>query len=207
MSDITNTIIDIEVKKNRVSDEDIRLRILYLYQLLLKHSDEEYPLSTKQITEKMKEYYNIHMYRTTVPKDIELLRAAGFDIVGVRRRAGEYHLADRQFSLPELKLLIDVVQSSKFITEKKSKSLIGELISFTSETNADKLKRTVHITGQVKFANEKGYYIVDTINDAINMPHFAAFCLFCDCFNNLSVNYIPGKSRQNRANLSKLGGL
>lgn len=148
---------------------DTRLRIFYLYQMLLTQSDEEQPLSTKQITDRMMEQHHILVHRTTVPKDIELLRAAGVDIVGERRRAWEYHLADRKFSVPELKILIDAVQSSRFITEKKSKILIEKLISLTSETNADKLTRSVHITGRVKAENEKGYYIVDAINEAINV--------------------------------------
>lgn len=128
MNDTASTT-QIELKNNNASEEDTRLRILYLYQLLLTQSDEDHPLSTKQITEKMEELHNIHMHRTTVPKDIELLKAAGFEIIGERKRAWEYHLAERQFSLPELKLLIDAVQSSKFITEKKSQDLIGKLIS------------------------------------------------------------------------------
>ncbi|MDI9243198.1 WYL domain-containing protein [Fusibacillus kribbianus] len=166
------------VVETTADDNDTRLRILYLYQMLLTQSDEEHPLSTKQITDRMMEQHNIHMHRTTVPKDIELLRAAGFDIIGVRRRAWEYHLADRQFSLPELKLLIDAVQSSKFITEKKSKILIEKLISLTSENNADKLQRTVHITGRAKTDNEKGYYIVDAINDAMNAGVKISFLYF-----------------------------
>lgn len=94
----------IEIEKN-----DSRLRILYLYQMLLTQSDEDHPLSTKQITDRMMEQHNIFMHRTTVSIDIELLRAAGFDIVDVRRRTWEYHLVDRHFFLPELKLLIDEV--------------------------------------------------------------------------------------------------
>ena len=159
-------------------EADTRLRIFYLYQMLLTHSDEEHPLSTKQITDRMMEQHHILVHRTTVPKDIELLRAAGVDIVGERRRAWEYHLADRKFSVPELKILIDAVQSSRFITEKKSKILIGKLISLTSETNADKLKRSVHITGRVKSENEKGYYIVDAINEAINAGVKISFYYF-----------------------------
>lgn len=108
------------------------------------------------------------MHRTTVSSDIALLKAAGFEIIGERKRAWEYHLADRTFSIPELKLLIDAVQSSKFITEKKSQVLMEKLVSLTSETNANKLKRTIHITGRAKSDNEKGYYIVDAINDAMN---------------------------------------
>lgn len=83
------------VVESTAEDNDTRLRILYLYQMLLTQSDEEHPLSTKQITDRMMEQHNILVHRTTVPKDIELLRAAGFDIIGVRRRAWEYHLADR----------------------------------------------------------------------------------------------------------------
>ena len=156
------------VIESKVEDNDTRLRILYLYQMLLTQTDEDHTLSTKQITDRMMEQHNILVHRTTVPKDIDLLRAAGFEIIGERKRAWEYYLADRKFSVPELKLLIDAVQSSKFITEKKSESLIKKLLSLTSENNADKLKRSVHITGRVKTENEKGYYIVDAINEAIN---------------------------------------
>ena len=166
------------VESSKADDNDTRLRILYLYQMLLTQSDEDHPISTKQITDRMAELHNIHVHRTTVPKDIELLRAAGFEIIGERKRAWEYHLADRTFSVPELKLLIDAVQSSKFITEKKSQVLIEKLISLTSETNANKLKRTVHITGRVKSDNEKGYYIVDAINEAINAGNKISFYYF-----------------------------
>ena len=159
-------------------NSDTRLRILYLYQLLLTQSDEDHPLTTKQITDKMEELHGIHMHRTTVPSDIALLKAAGFEIMAERRQAWNYYLSDRTFSLPELKLLIDAVQSSKFITEKKSKVLIEKLISLTSETNADKLKRSVHITGRVKSDNEKGYYIVDAINDAMNDGKKISFLYF-----------------------------
>ena len=168
-----DTIVEIAADEN-----DTRLRIFYLYQMLLTQSDEEHPLSTKQITDRMMEQHHILVHRTTVPKDIDLLRAAGVDIVGERKRAWEYHLADRKFSLPELKILIDAVQSSKFITEKKSKILIEKLVSLTSETNADKLKRSVHITGRVKSENEKGYYIVDAISEAINAVVKISFYYF-----------------------------
>lgn len=163
---------------NTVEQNDTRLRILYLYQLLLSQSDEEHPLSTKQITEKMQELHSIHMHRTTVSSDIALLKAAGFEIIGERKRAWEYYLADRAFSIPELKLLIDAVQSSKFITEKKSKALMEKLIALTSETNASKLQRSIHITGRAKSDNEKGYYIVDAINDAMNAGVKISFYYF-----------------------------
>lgn len=163
-----NTIKRREKQINSAEENDTRLRILYLYQLLLSQTDEDHSLTTKQIMDKMEELHGIHMHRTTVPSDIALLKAAGFEIMAERKQAWNYYLSDRTFSLPEIKLLIDAVQSSKFITEKKSKDLIEKLISLTSETNAGKLKRTVHITGRAKSDNEKGYYIVDAINDAMN---------------------------------------
>lgn len=168
----------VEVSSVKAEENDTRLRILYLYQLLLSQSDEDHPLTTNQITEKMEELHAIHMHRTTVSSDIALLKAAGFEIMAERKRAWNYYLSDRTFSLPELKLLIDAVQSSKFITEKKSQLLIEKLISLTSETNAGKLKRTIHITGRAKSENEKGYYIVDAINDAMNAGVKISFYYF-----------------------------
>lgn len=118
------------------------------------------------------------MHRTTVPSDISLLKAAGFEIMAERKQAWNYYLADRTFSVPELKMLIDAVESSKFITEKKSRNLEKKLISLTSETNADKLRRNMYITGRIKSENEKGYYIVDAINDAINASKKNFFLYF-----------------------------
>jgi len=168
----------VETNSIKAEENDTRLRILYLYQLLLSQSDEDHPLTTNQITAKMEELHAIHMHRTTVSSDIALLKAAGFEIIAERKQSWNYYLADRTFSLPELKLLIDAVQSSKFITEKKSQLLIEKLISLTSETNAGKLKRTVHITGRAKSENEKGYYIVDAINDAMNAGVKISFYYF-----------------------------
>ncbi len=154
--------------KESVSDSDTRLRIMYMYQLLLKYSDEEHPLTTNQIRELMEKEHGISMHRTTVPKDVDLLIAAGFPIQIHRARANQYYLEEGRFELPELKVLIDAVESSKFITEKKSRALVEKLISLTSETNAAKLKRNLHTSGRARSDNEKGYYIIDAINEAIN---------------------------------------
>ena len=158
--------------------DDSRLRILYLYQLLQKKTDENHPLSTREILDRLQAEHNIKIHRTTLPKDIEILRAAGVEVMAERKRTLYYYLADRPLSVPELRLLIDAVLSSKFITEKKSKSLINKLISFTSEPNADKLLRTIHVTGKAKTDNEKGYYIVDAINDAIHLGRKISFLYY-----------------------------
>ena len=116
----------------------------------------------------MEKEHGITMHRTTVPGDIEMLKAAGFDVHARRSRQNKYYLENSNFELPELKILIDAVESSKFITEKKSRLLVEKLLKLTSETSAAKLKRNLHTSGRVRSANEKGYYIVDAINEAIN---------------------------------------
>ena len=101
-------------------------------------------------------------------KYIELLNAGGLEVMEIRSREKKYYLNDRLFELPEVKLLIDAVQSSKFISVGKSQVLISKLMALTSEANAAKLKRNLYVTGRVKSDNEKSYYIVEAINDAIN---------------------------------------
>ena len=155
--------------------DDGRLRILYLYQMLLRDSDENHMLSTPQIMRRMAEEYGIKMHRTTLPKDVEILRKVGAEVIAVRGRAMSYYLTDRPFSVAELRLLIDAVLASKFITERKSRALIEKLIGLTNEPNAAKLHRTVHVTGKAKSENEKGYAIVDVINDAIQTKHKISF--------------------------------
>ena len=161
-----------------VADDDNRIRILYLYEILRKYTDEEHTLSTNQIRSILQEQYGMTIHRTTLSRDIEVLRAAGIDVLQVRHKALHYHLAGRAFSVPELRLLIDAVQSSKFITEVKSAELVEKLIALTSKTNADKLRRAVHVTGKAKSDNEKGYYIVDVINKAINLGQKISFYYF-----------------------------
>lgn len=151
-----------------LNSHDIRLRVLYMYQLLLRHTDADHQLTTNQIRSIMERDHGITMHRTTVPGDIEILKAAGFDIHVRRSRQNRYYLESSQFELPELKILIDAVESSKFITEKKSRLLVEKLLKLTSEANGTKLKRNLHTSGRVRSANEKGYYIVDAINEAIN---------------------------------------
>ena len=152
----------------KVGESDMRLRILYMYQLLLKYTDQDHPLTTNQIRALMEKEHGLTMHRTTVSSDVELLNYAGYPIHVKRSRANKYYLEEGQFQLAELKILIDAVESSKFITEKKSAELVEKLTRLTSETNAEDLKRHLYPSGRVKSGNEKGYYIVDAINSAIN---------------------------------------
>lgn len=143
-------------------------RILYLQKILLERTDEEHPLSTTQLIGILNEEYGISAHRTTITKDIAALVEYGLDIVTIHSTQSKYFVASRQFELPELKLLIDAVESSKFITPKKSNALIEKIHTLTSPGQVSKLKRNNYIADRVKPDNEQIYYIVDTINDAIN---------------------------------------
>lgn len=102
-------------------------RILYLQKILLERTDEENPLSTTQLINILNDEYGISAHRTTVTKDIAALQEFGMDIVTIHSTQSKYFVASRKFELPELKLLIDAVESSKFITKKKSETLIEKI--------------------------------------------------------------------------------
>ena len=143
-------------------------RILYLLRILEQYTDEDHPLTTNQLIEKLKEDYGISAHRTTLSKDIAALQEFGIDVITVHSTQCKYFIGSRQFELPELKLLIDAVESSKFITSRKSDALIKKIHKLTSQSQVAKLKRNNYVIDRIKPDNEQIYYIVDTINDAIN---------------------------------------
>lgn len=143
-------------------------RILYLLRILEQYTDEEHPLTTKQLIDNLQDEYGISAHRTTLTKDIAALQEFGVDIVTVHSTQSKYFIGSRKFELPELKLLIDAVESSRFITAKKSESLIRKIHTLTSQGQVSKLRRNNYVVDRIKPDNEQIYYIVDTINDAIN---------------------------------------
>lgn len=143
-------------------------RILYLLRILEQYTDEEHPLTTKQLIDKLQDEYGISAHRTTLTKDIAALQEFGVDIVTVHSTQSKYFIGSRKFELPELKLLIDAVELSRFITAKKSESLIRKIHTLTSQGQVSKLRRNNYVVDRIKPDNEQIYYIVDTINDAIN---------------------------------------
>ncbi|MDR0812931.1 MAG: WYL domain-containing protein [Oscillospiraceae bacterium] len=143
-----------------------KLKILYLMKILLSETDEFHPLTIGEIISQLAEY-NIQVERKTVYDDIEALRLFGLDIKLEKSKSYYYFVANRDFELPELKLLVDAVQSSKFITAKKSAELIKKLEGFCSRFDAVKLQRQVFVQNRVKAMNESIYYNVDAIHEAI----------------------------------------
>ena len=143
-----------------------KLKILYIYDYLLKNSHEKNPVRASELIE-MLEKHRISCDRKTIYSDIAALQDYGLDIVSIPGKNGGYYIASRNFELPELKLLIDAVQSSRYLTEKKSRELIGKLCAQCNEEDARFVRRNVYVSGRVKSMNESIYYNVDAIQEAI----------------------------------------
>lgn len=143
-----------------------KLKLLYLLKILSEKTDEEHTMTVPQMIEELSKY-GISAERKSIYDDIECLKLYGIDICVEKSKTYDYFIASRDFELPELKLLVDSVQSSKFITKKKSLELISKIEKLTSHENAKKLQRQVFVTNRVKTFNEKIYYNVDKIHEAI----------------------------------------
>ena len=144
-----------------------KLKIMRLRDILLENTDEEHGLTLKQIQTALKDY-GISAERKSLYNDIEELRSYGMDVELRRGVNPTYHVLSRDFQLPELKLLVDSVQASKFITRKKSLELIGKLEKLASVHQARRLNREVAVSHRAKTENETIYYAVDCIHEAIN---------------------------------------
>ena len=143
-----------------------KLKLLYIARLLMRKSDENHLISTAQIIEELGRN-GISAERKSIYDDIESLRYFGLDIIQIKGRQGGYYLGERDFELPELKLLVDSVQSSKFITQDKTYDLIKKIESLASVYDGQLLQRQGYIQNRVKSMNESVYYAVDAISDAI----------------------------------------
>ena len=145
-----------------------KLKITYLMKIFSEKTDNEHGITMPEIINAL-DGYGIHAERKGVYNDIDYLNEYGFEIEARKvGRGTEYHLVSRTFQLPELKLLVDSVQSAKFITERKSRELIKKLETLCSEHDALQLNRQVYVQGRVKTMNEGILYNVDTIHSAIN---------------------------------------
>ena len=145
-----------------------KLKLLCLAKLFYGQTDEEHALTMPEIIERLAQS-DISADRKTLYQDFEELRRFGIDIISEKRGHSTcYYLGAREFELPELKLLVDSVQSAKFITDKKSRELIGKLEGLINAQQARQLHRQVIISGRVKTMNESIYYNIDKLHAAIN---------------------------------------
>lgn len=149
-------------------DNEAKLRPLYLAKILYEQTDEDHYLTTAQLMRKLEEEYGIKSHRQTIKSDIDVLIKFGMEIEEVKSTQNRYNAFGRKFDQAELKLLIDAVESSKFITQSKSDSLIEKIGTLTSQYRAHELHRNISVERRIKPGNEKIYLIIETINEAIN---------------------------------------
>ena len=144
----------------------IKARLLVLAQMFYEHTDQEHPMTGTDILDYLQQN-DVPANEKTLRGDIQLLQDLGVDIVKVISRPNYYFWGDRQFDMTELKLLIDAVSASRFITQKKSKELGKKLSDLASEHQKKELRRNINATNRIKAKNETIYYSVDAINEAI----------------------------------------
>lgn len=152
-------------------------RIARLVWLFQAQTDDEHPISTFEIIE----YYKMlgaSIDRKTIRDDVDTLNACGIEIIILEGRPNRYYYADRKFQFPELKLLVDAVEGSKFITAKKSSELVAKIISMASAGHAEELNRHLYTVGRIKPENENIYYVIDAVFRAIQTEQKIAFQYF-----------------------------
>ncbi len=155
-----------------------KLRLFRLYEYLLANTDEEHPVTGTQMLEYL-EGQGLPVIRKSLYDDLDALRQLDCDVQSVRLGSTTgYYIGQRRFQLAELKLLVDAVQSSKFITEKKSMELIQRLEQLASVHQAQQLRHEIHVRGRVKSMNETIYYSVDRISAAIAQNRAITFQYF-----------------------------
>ncbi|MBO5204198.1 MAG: WYL domain-containing protein [Clostridia bacterium] len=154
-----------------------KLKLLYLMRIFLENTDASHGITLKELSSELAKY-EIRAERKSLYDDIEMLRVFGLDICVARDRQVRYYAGSHTFELAELKLLVDAVQSSKFITEKKSNALIKKLSSLCSKYEAVKLHRQVTVSNRLKAENEEIFCNVDMIHRAISENRRICFRYF-----------------------------
>lgn len=152
-------------------------KLLLLLDILQRETDEEHPLTLEQLRSALAAN-GVTAERKSLYDDLEQLRVFGADVVTVRDRTVRYYIGSRTFDPAELRLLVDAVQSSRFITQRKSRELTAKLESLCSRHQAGKLQRQVLVTGRIKTMNESIYYNVDALQTAIGEDRQVTFRYF-----------------------------
>ena len=154
-----------------------KTKLLHLCRILLRQTDEEHPLSVAQLIEELARQ-DVKAERKSIYDDLEALRQFGLDIQCRKGKFPGWFVGEREFELPEVKLLMDAVQSSRFITQKKSDALIRKLEGLASVHQAGQLQRQVYVSGRIKVMNESIYYNVDKLHTAIASQRAITFKYF-----------------------------
>ena len=154
-----------------------KLKLLYLAQILMEQTDEEHPLTVQALIAQLAKH-DIQAERKSVYDDLDALSRFGLDVQCRKGRMPGWFVGARDFELPELKLLVDAVQSARFITRRKSDALIRKLERLASIHQAQQLQRQVFVSGRVKVMNESIYYNVDKLHTALSAKRAITFQYF-----------------------------
>ena len=154
-----------------------KLKLLYLREILLRKTDDAHKMSVESLLAALQQY-DVSAERKSIYDDMDALQRYGLDVELQRGKNGGYYVASRTFELAELKLLVDAIQCSRFITQKKSNELIKKLESLTSEPQARELQRQVYVSDRIKTVNESIYYNIDTLHTAISAGKQITFQYF-----------------------------
>lgn len=173
-------------------------KLLYLQKILLEKTDEHHGLTIAEIITEL-DRYGISSERKSLYDDLKILEQFGFDVCHTKSNTTRYYIGSREFEMPELKLLVDAIQSSKFITRKKSITLIKKLEGLVSEHEGKQLQREVLVSNRIKTVNEKIYYTVDVLHKAINDDKQITFKYFSWKVNFGSTEKIIRCERKNGA--------
>ena len=161
---------------DKSNDKVVKPRLLVLSKMFYELTDEAHPMNTFEIIDYLAEH-GVPANNKTLRSDLKLLKDMDIDIVTVPGRPNKYFLGARLFEMPEIKLLLDAVASSRFITKRKSKELSSKLISLTSGNQRKQLVRHMYTTGRVKPGNENIFYYIDLINNAIELKKKISFSI------------------------------
>lgn len=143
-----------------------KVKLIKILEILRKKSDESHPMATNTLAKKLKEE-GVDVERKTLYDDIACLNECGYEIMTIKTNANHYYIEDRTFSVAEIKILLDAINAAKFVTDKKTSELTTKIASLAGEHKGEVLKRNALSFGNAKHTNEKIYYNVDTINQAI----------------------------------------
>ena len=154
-----------------------KLKLICLCRLLWERTDEDHPMTVAQLIAALEEW-DIHAARKSIYDDMEALRLMGLDVQCRKGRSPGWFLGERPFQLAELKLLVDAVQASRFITQRKSGELIGKLESLASVHQARQLQRQVYVDRRAKSMNESVYYSIDKLHSALSARRAVTFRYF-----------------------------
>lgn len=144
-----------------------KIKLMKIYEILNVYSDETRPITTKELIARLKDE-GVDCARKALYNDIDTLNKYGYEVETIRKKQNEYYIIDRSFDIPELKILIDAVQASNFITVKKSAELINKIARLAGTFRGEVLAKNVLYTNNTKKTNEKIYYSIDALDRAIN---------------------------------------